>query len=99
MGATVIAACIAAGASICSALIAAWSARCQRKHDEQELAREQMNLATAQAMLALLDATDVSMLALEGGHLNGNVEDARGKISRAREDYQSARSRLLSHLV
>ena len=99
MDTTVIAATIAAIASILAAFITACSAAERRRDEERERLREQMNQATAESMLALLDAMDVSMLALEGGHLNGNVEEARASIKKAKGEYQAARSKATAHLL
>ena len=110
MEATIAAALVAACASVCSALIAvigqrrAGEAEAQRKayeaeRMEQEQARQAVDAATAQGMLAVLEAVDVSLVALQGGHLDGNVDEARAGIRRARETYQQTRSETIARLI
>ena len=108
--ATIAAACVAALASVVSALIAvrgerkaaeaeAAQARFHEERRERERESEYVEEATAQGMLAVLEAVDVSLIALQGGHLDGNVDSARDGIKEARAAYQRTRSRALSRLL
>ena len=110
MWASIAAAIIAACASITSALIAAHSANKARESDaararyeaerrQQESEREHIEEATAQGMLAVLEAVDVSLIALQGGHLDGNVDAARARIADARDAYQTTRSKAIAKLL
>lgn len=110
MTGTIAAALIAACASIFTSLVALRSGReatdakaaqeaYQRRQDAQAREREAVEEATATAMLAVLESLDVTMLSLQGGHLNGNVEDARRKIQRARDTYQTTRSKALARAL
>ena len=108
--ATVIAALIAACASLISALIARNNEQraqqirqeqeeYQQRRIKQEREREYIDEATATSMIAMLNAMDVSLLALSGGHLNGNVEEARTKIATAKKEYEQTRSKAISRLL
>ena len=99
MEATIAAALIAALASIASALIAALNASASRRRDEQEQARERLDAATANGLLAIMDALDVSLAALDHEHLNGEVKQARANMAKAKSDYQAARTDAVSRLV
>lgn len=107
---TLAAALVAACASIVSALIAARASRSadaakaeqesyQQARLEQERERRYIDEATAQGMIAVLDAVDVSLVALQGGHLDGNVEEARAGIKDARTLYAQTRSKAISRLL
>lgn len=96
MDATVIAALIAAAASLMSVCITAYSARAQKTRADIEDAREQINTAQTSLLLAIADAQDVSLRALDHEHLNGEVKQARESLARAQADYQTARSRALN---
>lgn len=93
MDTTVIAAVIAAGASLMSATIAAMGARDRARQQEREELREQLNVSQTSLLLALVEAQDVALRALDHEHLNGEVKAARESLAHARDGYQTARSR------
>ena len=96
MDATVIAALIAAAASLVSAAIAAKSAREQKERADKAEAREQVNVAQTSLLMAIADAQDVSLRALDHEHLNGEVKAAREQLAHAQAEYQTARSRIVN---
>ncbi len=99
----VIAAAIAAVGSIVATVVSGLTRgqqkRYQQLREQQEAAREHMDAAIQQSLLAVLEAQEVQMIALQGGHLNGNVESAKEKVITARADLQQVRSKAISHLM
>ena len=107
---TIVVALIAAAASVASAFIAAHSGAVAKRREEeqqsyqeermkQEFERQKMDEAVHQGIFAVLDAMDITLISLQGGHLNGNVEKAREEVEEARRDFIATRSKALSKFL
>ena len=96
MDSTVVAALVAAAASLVSVCVTAASAREQRERAGRADAREQVNVAQTALLMAIADAQDVSLRALDHEHLNGEVKAARDQLARAQAEYQTARSHVVN---
>lgn len=88
MSPTVAAAAIAALASIVVALIELRASRDRKRSEARAERREQESRLSMDLMLATSKMTDVLCIALQGGQINGNVEEARREGKEAREAYQ-----------
>lgn len=75
--------------------------RSEQEHERErrENEREHMEAATQTAMLAVLESLDVTLISLQGGHLNGNVEAARNDLAKAKRNFQETRSKAIAHLT
>ena len=109
VSAAVAAAAIAAIASVAVAVINAVAMRRQKEaqaasvayHERQELleaARAERELAVVDGVCASLGALDVTLIALHGGHLNGNVDAARMQVERAYSRINEIRNEALVKL-
>lgn len=88
--ATILAAAIAALASVASAFIAARAAFGQREADRREIGRAHLAQSTEQVRIAMLDAMEITLMALDGAEMNGNVDEALQKVRNARDEYTLA---------
>ena len=68
--------------------------RCLKEHEES-----MMYEAIIAGIMASLKASDVSLIALQGGHLNGNVEDARKDVDSAIERMEETQRKAVVHLT
>lgn len=69
----------------------------QRSLKEHE--QSMMYEAIIAGIMASLKASDVSLVALQGGHLNGNVEDARKDVDKAIERMEATQRKAVVHLT
>jgi hypothetical protein len=69
----------------------------QRNLKEHE--KSMMYEAIISGIMASLKASDVSLIALQGGHLNGNVEDARKDVGAAIERMEVTQRKAVVHLT
>ena len=65
-----------------------------KEHEES-----MMYEAIIAGIMASLKASDVSLIALQGGHLNGNVEDARKDVDSAIERMEETQRKAIVHLT
>lgn len=74
------------------------AARDERR-DQIEQERGYVYDALLKAADASLQANDVSLIALQHGHLNGNVEEARKIVKEAHEDLTGAQRKAVAHIT
>lgn len=74
------------------------AARDERR-DQIEQERGYVYDALLKAADASLQANDVSLIALQHGHLNGNVEEARKIVKEAHEDLTDAQRKAVAHIT
>lgn len=107
-------ACIAAVGSLLVSAINSYAAyrkdkgdkayRAEREKAERERAlREDQRHAMDEAMMdgleSVLEATDISLIALQGGHLNGNVEAARDRVSASKKRMRDVKNQTVTMLL
>lgn len=68
------------------------------KRDQQHAERQYVYEAMLQGINAGLSANEISLIALQHGHLNGNVEAARGKVHEAQANLDIVQRKALVHL-
>jgi hypothetical protein len=75
--------------------------RRQQEEERRQAEHERMMLdeVQQQSLLAIMDALDVSLISLQGGHLNGNVEEARSAVRKAKDAFQQTRTKAISHTI
>lgn len=59
------------------------------KNEERAKARETESRLSMDLMEATSELSDVIAIAVSGGHINGNVEEARERAKKAREAYRN----------
>lgn len=69
------------------------------KRDQIEQERGYIYDALIKAAAASLQANDISLIALQHGHLNGNVEEARKIVKDAQNDLVAAQRKAVSHVI
>lgn len=69
------------------------------KRDAVERERAYVYDALLKASQASLQANDISLIALQHGHLNGNVEEARKIVKDAQEDLTAAQRKAVAHIT
>lgn len=99
MDPSVIAAAVTALASIVVAVIEFRAKRDRDRADRRAARREQESRLSMDLMLATSEMTDVLCIALQGGQINGNVEEARRKGKAARDAYRSFLREQAAHQV
>ena len=99
MNPTVAAALIAALASIVVAVIELRASRDRKRTEARADRREEESRLSMDLMLATSEMTDVLCIALQGGTVNGNVEEARKKGKDAREAYRAFLRNQAAHQV
>ena len=99
MNPTVAAALIAALASIVVAVIELRASRDRKRSEARAERREQESRLSMDLMLSTSEMTDVLCIALQGGTVNGNVEEARKKGKDAREAYRAFLRNQAAHQV
>ena len=68
------------------------------KRDQQHAERQYLYEAMLKGIDASLTANEISLIALQHGHLNGNVESARNKVHEAQANLDVAQRKALVHL-
>lgn len=71
----------------------------EEKRDKIEKERGYVYDALLKSSQASLQANDISLIALQHGHLNGNVEEARRLVNEAQNDLQDAQRKAVSHII
>ena len=99
MNPTVAAALIGAIATVLVAVIEFRSQRDRKRAEARAERREQENRLSMDLMLATSKMTDVLCIALQGGQINGNVEEARREGRIAREAYKKFLKDQAAHQV
>ena len=99
MNPTVAAALIAALASIVVTVIELRASRDRKRTEARADRREEESRLSMDLMLATSEMTDVLCIALQGGTVNGNVEEARKKGKDAREAYRAFLRNQAAHQV
>lgn len=69
------------------------------KRDQIEQERGYVYDALLKAADASLQANDISLIALQHGHLNGNVEEARRIVKDAQHDLIAAQRKAVAHVT
>lgn len=70
--------------------------RRDREREIRETQRSAMDEALMDGVSSCLDALDVSLIALQGGHLNGNVEAARQRVASSARQMRKVKDETLS---
>lgn len=99
MNPTVAAALIGAIATVLVAVIEFRSQRDRKRAEARAVRREQESRLSMDLMLATSEMTDVLCIALQGGKINGNVDEARKKGKNAREAYRTFLREQAAHQV
>lgn len=77
--------------------------RAQDSYNKQRSLKEHeesmMYEAIIAGIMASLKASDISLIALQGGHLNGNVEEARKDVDAAIERMEETQRKAIVHLT
>ena len=68
------------------------------KRDQQHVERQYLYEAMLKGIDASLAANEISLIALQHGHLNGNVESARTKVHEAQANLDIVQRKALVHL-
>lgn len=68
------------------------------KRDQQHTERQYLYEAMLKGIDASLTANEISLIALQHGHLNGNVESARTKVHEAQANLDIAQRKAVVHL-
>ena len=95
----VVSALIAALASIVVAVIELRASRDRKRTEARAERREEESRLSMDLMLSTSEMTDVLCIALQGGQINGNVEEARRKGKDAREAYRAFLRNQAAHQV
>ena len=69
------------------------------KREQIEVERSYVYDALLKAADASLQANDISLIALQHGHLNGNVEEARQIVKDAKEDLVDAQRKAVARIT
>ena len=99
MNPTLGAALITALASVVVAVIELRASRDRKRTEARADRREEESRLSMDLMLATSEMTDVLCIALQGGTVNGNVEEARKKGKDAREAYRAFLRNQAAHQV
>ena len=73
-----------------------------RRDRERELREEQrhaLNATLMDGVSSCLDALDVSLIALQGGHLNGNVEAARDRVASSAREMRRVKDKTIANHI
>lgn len=73
--------------------------RIDAKREQQHKERQDVYDALLRGIDASLSANEISLIALQHGKLNGNVEAARRKVQKAEADLDAATSKAVTHLT
>lgn len=71
----------------------------EEKREQIEQERGYVYDALLKAADASLQANDISLIALQHGHLNGNVEEARQIVKEAKADLVDAQRKAVAHIT
>ena len=74
------------------------AARDERR-DQIDQERAYVYDALLKGTAAALQANDISLIALQHGHLNGNVEEARKLVEEARTGLEDAQRKAVAHIT
>lgn len=69
------------------------------KREQQHKERQYLYDALLRGIDASLAANEISLIALNHGHLNGNVEAAMDKVQKAQANLDAATSKAITHLT
>lgn len=69
------------------------------KRDQQHNERQYLYEAMLKGIDASLAANEISLIALNHGHLNGNVEAAMDKVQKAQANLDATTSKAITHLT
>lgn len=73
--------------------------RRDREREMKEDQRHAMDEALMDGVSSCLDALDISLIALQGGHLNGNVEAARERVASSARQMRKVKDATLSRIL
>lgn len=99
MDPTITTALISAIATVVVALIEIRAAQDRKRTEARAARREEESRLSMDLMLTTSEMTDVLCIALQGGQINGNVEEARKKGKDAREAYRAFLRNQAAHQV
>lgn len=69
------------------------------KREQQHKERQYLDEAVLKGIDASLAANEISLIALQHGHLNGNVQAARDKVHGAQANMEVAQRKAIVHLA
>lgn len=98
---------ITSGCAMVASIISAWlnyeqSVRQRDKEAKRDKIEEERGYiydALLKGVAASLQSNDISLVALQHGHLNGNVEEARKIVKDAQGDLVDAQRKAVSHVI
>ena len=96
---TVICALIAAVATIIVAMIETGNRKHRKNEQARQERREKAEYLSMEVQAATLDLAFVTSLAVTGGKINGNVEEAQKKAKEAQENYRKFLREETAHAV
>lgn len=70
-----------------------------QKRDQIDQERAYVYAALLKGTAAALQANDISLVSLQHGHLNGNVEEARKLVDEARTGLEDAQRKAVAHIT
>lgn len=73
--------------------------RRDREREAKEDQRHIMDEALMDGVSSCLDALDISLIALQGGHLNGNVEAARERVASSARQMRRVKDQTISKIL
>lgn len=71
----------------------------EAKREQQHKERQYLYDALLRGVDASLAANEITLIALNHGHLNGNVEAAMDKVQKAQANLDAATSKAITHLT
>lgn len=71
----------------------------ERERTMRENQRHAMDEALMDGLESVLEASDISLIALQGGHLNGNVEAARDRLNASKTRMRTVKNQTITMLL
>lgn len=71
----------------------------EREREQRENQRHLMDEALMDGVASALEGIDISLIALQGGHLNGNVENARSRVEASAAQMRKVKNSILSEII
>ena len=71
----------------------------EQERERRENQRHLMDEALMDGVASALEGIDISLIALQGGHLNGNVENARSRVEASAAQMRKVKNSILSEII
>lgn len=95
----IVCAVIAAISAIMVAVIGARSEKATKRSEERAQLRARESLLALELMNANTRATEALVIAMQGGHNNGNVEQARQEMTSALKGYEDFHKEIIAKQI